>query len=177
MYPNFLWEPSKFSSVLKKSSQRWLIVSLAQLFPPKTTIIEDYQNKDTNSGNLIEFDAFIPSYSLAFEYQGAQHYTDSHAFSNTTIIYSAMKDNIKQRYCFNSNITLICVPYWWDRSLEAISGIIKQIRPDIQLIPVVRPTSKLLDFDLEEPKVKFYIKNRIPGGFTRSLVESDKLIP
>ena len=79
-------------------------------------ILEDYAHpslvyKDTNRN--MQLDIFIPSLSLAFEYQGAHHYQDIYyfgAYARDTEI----RDRQKREACRVANITLIEVPHWWD---------------------------------------------------------------
>ncbi len=61
----------------------------------------------------IELDLFLPSLSLAFEYQGIQHYQDFFYFG-TNARNLEEKDHNKRAACEQANITLIAVPYWWD---------------------------------------------------------------
>lgn len=45
----------------------------------------DYIHKDlrySHSRRKVEFDIFIPNLSLAFEYQGVQHYGDHYLFGS-----------------------------------------------------------------------------------------------
>ncbi len=77
---------------------------------------------------------FIPSLSLALEYQGQQHY-----FS-TTMYGSAAKrqqvDHLKMEIAQQDGITLIHVPFWWDKSPSSLAATIQRCRPDIKLLDV-----------------------------------------
>mmetsp|Transcript_11394 Transcript_11394/g.15806 ORF Transcript_11394/g.15806 Transcript_11394/m.15806 type:complete len:103 (+) Transcript_11394:1-309(+) len=77
----------------------------------------------------MQLDVFIPSLSLAFEYQGQQHYQDISVFS-PQIRYQG-RDDQKKQACLQHNITLVEVPYWWDHKPESLAASIKQARPEL----------------------------------------------
>jgi hypothetical protein len=64
----------------------------------------------------MELDVYLPSLSLAFEYQGIQHYEDKFYFGTASREYS-QRDKEKRAACKEIGITLIEVPYWWDSIL------------------------------------------------------------
>jgi hypothetical protein len=74
---------------------------------------------------------FLPELSLAFEYQGELHY-------NTTVIFGSAgrrhtTDELKKKLATDLGITLIQIPFWWDKSLPSILATLQHHRPDIQL--------------------------------------------
>ncbi len=40
---------------------------------------------------------------------------------------------MKQKFCSDFGITLLVVPYWWNRYLESVAKTIHVTRPDITL--------------------------------------------
>jgi len=69
----------------------------------------------------VEFDIFIPSLSLAFEYNGEYHYKFvpiHHVKINLQTVQQ--RDKQKELICRNSGITLVVIPYWWDQTIESI---------------------------------------------------------
>ncbi len=77
------------------------------------------------------FKIFLPDLSLAFEYQGETHYFSSHIFGRATD--RQRNDNIKLQYAREMGITLISIPFWWKKSLSALSVTIQSHRPDLIL--------------------------------------------
>jgi hypothetical protein len=72
---------------------------------------------------------FIPSLSLAFEYQGEIHY-------RTSILHGSAAqrqkiDQAKANYAKDIGVTLIPIPFWWDKSSESLAATIHHYRPDL----------------------------------------------
>eukprot|EP01114_Cavostelium_apophysatum_P016893 TRINITY_DN4898_c1_g1_i1.p1 TRINITY_DN4898_c1_g1~~TRINITY_DN4898_c1_g1_i1.p1 ORF type:complete len:482 (+),score=101.22 TRINITY_DN4898_c1_g1_i1:85-1530(+) len=86
-----------------------------------------------SSSKNIELDIFVPSLSIAFEYQGKQHFQRSGSFG---VANQPPKDEQKALLCKKAGITLITVPYWWDGSKESLVTLVVQNCPEI-----VSPTS------------------------------------
>lgn len=138
-FPDHPWDIQRFSSV-KKSSQRWLKVTLDQMFPNAgkielssrlihKEIHEDFMHPKMvfpNTQRGLQLDVFIPELSLAFEYQGEQHYNNIGFFSP-----HMQRDIHKKALCKQHSITLIEVPYWWDKRKESLAASIRQHRPDL----------------------------------------------
>ena len=62
----------------------------------------------------MQLDIFIPELNLAFEYQGEQHYTFHYLYGHPE--ERQMRDAEKKIKCAEAGITLIEVPYWWDKA-------------------------------------------------------------
>ncbi len=43
------------------------------------------------------------------------------------------RDTKKMEACKNVGVTLITVPYWWDRTMKSIATAVQLARPDIKL--------------------------------------------
>lgn len=109
-----------------------------------------------DTGYKLQLDIFIPAISLAIEYHGAQHYVD--AAQKHQMESSPTRDNDKQEICKKLGITLITVPFWWDRDTDSIAATIHAYRPD--LIPSPPPNSKPIPTEMP-PKFKKKISMKI----------------
>src|SRR5689334_12803883 len=85
--------------------------------------------KRMNSGRKIELDAYIPTLRLAFEYQGEHHYHDIYSLGNKWS--QKERDNEKRLACEEKRITLIEIPYWWDREKSSLMATIHAKRSDL----------------------------------------------
>lgn len=93
----------------------------------------------------MELDVFVPSLSLAFEYQGYHHY-HQHGMFHAPEFYQE-QDETKRKQCIAHNITLIAVPYWWNHDPLALAATIRARRADVLLAveipPDVAPISEM----------------------------------
>lgn len=102
------------------------------------------------TGFRMELDVYYPEVRLALEYQGKQHYRN--AFYQENHQSQTRRDSEKREACQKQNITLIEIPFWWDRSLNSLAATILEHRPDIALNITVTPTSIYLPIPATEPK-------------------------
>lgn len=79
----------------------------------------DYKSQKTfpdmkgAGGGFMKLDFYLPSYNIAIEYQGAQHYKPVDAFGGLEQLERQKKnDQLKRDYCKEHNIQLIEIPYW-----------------------------------------------------------------
>lgn len=123
------------------SKAQWRVFSAVKSIFPNEEIMSNY--KLPNVQRNVELDIFLPNLSLAFEYQGEQHYFDSMLYGSViaqqrrvrfvcynNFIYCPQDDN-KRQLCINQNITLIPIPYWWNQRLASLKATIHQYRPDL----------------------------------------------
>lgn len=75
-----------------------------------------------SSNRPMQLDVFIPSKSLAFEYQGIQHFQEVGVF-NPARTYQ-QRDEEKRVLCASNDIKLIEVPYWWNRTQQSLQEMI-----------------------------------------------------
>ena len=119
VYPGQNWNQFLLGSRSKKSSQRILFITLKKLFPNEEVIEEFLFETGSDS---VEFDIFIPSLRLAFEFQGAHHYHDTPCFGPAEM-YMA-RDDVKKEFCKSNEINLVIVPYWWEITEEKVMDAI-----------------------------------------------------
>ena len=74
-------------------------------------------------------DIFLPNEKLAFEYQGEHHYHD--LYSMGSLWQQIQRDKEKKEICKQNGITLIEIPYWWDKQLSSLIATIHQQRKDL----------------------------------------------
>lgn len=76
----------------------------------------------------MELDVYFPDISLAFEYQGRQHYQN--VFQGGWAMQQT-RDREKREACQQHHITLVLVPYWWNGESLSLAATIAQHRPDV----------------------------------------------
>ena len=92
-------------------------------------VLENYRPKLllTNDGSKpLDFDIFIPSLNLAFEYQGLQHYTAVRSLNAHRHAQAQARDQIKLELCRKEGITLVVIPYWWDKLTISLHATIHE---------------------------------------------------
>ena len=116
-FENYSGQILKFKS--NRASQRWLFLQIKKLFPGEE-IIEDYFHSELSrkTGYPVQFDVFLLSRNIAFEYHGKQHYEDVPAFSQFEM--RKYRDSEKEKICADFGIQLIIIPYWWDNNIESL---------------------------------------------------------
>jgi hypothetical protein len=72
---------------------------------------------------------FLPHLSLAFEYQGEHHFLSVDHFGSSEI--RQRRDQSKRKFASQLGITLISIPFWWDRSSNSLVSTIQYYRPDL----------------------------------------------
>ena len=108
-----------------RSSQRWLFLQIQKLFPDDE-IVEDYFHSEISreSSFPVQFDVFILSKKIAFEYHGKQHYEDIPSAFAPLEMYQ-FRDEEKEKICKQFGIQLIVIPYWWDNHIDSLTKTIQ----------------------------------------------------
>jgi hypothetical protein len=124
IYPDEKWDQTLFTLKSKKTVQRILYTYIRNIYNQHFTL-ENYRHPLICYELLpLEFDVFVPSISLAFEYQGAQHYDDLPSLSSHLSIYQE-RDKKKELLSFDHLIKLIEIPYWWDQKIDSLLSVIR----------------------------------------------------
>ncbi len=137
-------------SVLRRGSHQYksetqvLLMLVSSL--PGVSILRHYLYRDCGKSHSMEFDIFMPQVAVAVEYQGEQHYHPVPLLGNITAA-QAINDQNKRAACEEHGITLIEIPYWWDRRRESLLATVYQHRPDListgiswHAIPAIKPS-------------------------------------
>src|SRR5690349_19831418 len=97
-------------------------------------VFEDYEHPELffSSGRRMQLDVYIPNEQLALEYQGEQHFYD--AYNIGPQWNYQQRDQEKRLACKKHGITIIEIPYWWNRKKESLLATIHAHRRD--LIPI-----------------------------------------
>lgn len=126
LYPDFPWEPEKFRRGLR--AQKALLDCVMKLYP-ESIVKFNYMHPEmrfSGSNWKMEFDVFLPELALAFEYQGEGHYKPVSIWGGEEGLKVVQAlDEQKRRACGAKNLTLIEVPYWWDRSEAELKKMIE----------------------------------------------------
>eukprot|EP01125_Pyxidicula_operculata_P001181 TRINITY_DN1112_c0_g1_i1.p1 TRINITY_DN1112_c0_g1~~TRINITY_DN1112_c0_g1_i1.p1 ORF type:complete len:295 (+),score=42.60 TRINITY_DN1112_c0_g1_i1:782-1666(+) len=133
VYPDHPWNINNLNNKTKKRTEQWRLYQVVRrLFPYNTEIVEEYRHPTIKfqSGSRVTFDIYLPEYNIAFEYQGIQHYEDTKFFGDSKTRIA--RDNEKLKLCQSVDISLIEVPYWWDKSEAWLKQQILSIRSDLQ---------------------------------------------
>src|SRR5690242_860134 len=76
----------------------------------------------------------------------------SYLFSYDELKYVQSRDRKKKVICKEQGISLIIIPYWWDRKIESIAATIHSIRPDIQIPSVLLKGNVITDRMIQQTK-------------------------
>jgi hypothetical protein len=135
LYPEFPWQfkDRAGDNLQGKKSQNLLAHYVEKLLPPSTRVYTNYKEdtfKYETTGKWVELDVYVPSFKLAFEYQGEHHYEDAHTVFGNMEDFQA-RDEEKDSLCQSAGITLIRIPFWWDHELASLAATVHYHRPDI----------------------------------------------
>jgi len=90
------------------------------------------QMRFPRTGIPMELDVFVPSLSLALEYQGNAHYQWHFTFGSPT--RHQVRDEEKRQECSKLGLTLVEIPYWWSGNRDILVSCLLAHRPDLQLL-------------------------------------------
>ena len=78
----------------------------------------------------LPFDFFLPDYNVCIEYQGIQHYQPVDWFCDDTDTFEdrQLRDQIKREYCKDNGISLIEIPYFYNKA-KIKNTIINTLNP------------------------------------------------
>lgn len=136
VYPETPWHTLKKVSL----GQKQILYLLKSVNPLHSKVIKmNYKHPQLirDTSHTMELDFYVPDLELAFEYQGAQHY--SATYQNTiSLPAQKKKDEEKRQACKQHGITLVEIPYWFDGTVDTLISTIHKQRPDIHMTPLSR---------------------------------------
>jgi len=127
-FPDQVWNPN--AAILYKVQN--LLYKMARKLFSNLLVEMNYKHPElrfSKSNSRMEFDVFIPSLNVALEYQGQQHYNFHFMYGSEKC--TQQRDTEKKDACQKIGITLIEIPYWWDRQLPSLMAAINKARPDL----------------------------------------------
>jgi len=120
VYPEFNWKNFRFSNphqIIEKGKSafgkmQFLLYQYVKQIFPGLKIEFNFLLKFLGQ-TRTELDIFVPDLSLAFEYNGEYHYKSVVVFNDVSTVQK--RDKFKRDFCFQCGITLITIPFWWDK--------------------------------------------------------------
>ena len=80
-----------------------------------------YKFEDCKIKRCLKFDFYLPTYNMCIEYDGIQHFEPTEHFGGEeSFLKTQKRDQTKNNYCKENNITLIRIPYWDFKNIENI---------------------------------------------------------
>jgi len=134
IYPNLRWSPDQHlrqGRSITSKTQYFLYSITKQLFPTLSIEVNFQFANPIQKRRALELDIFIPDLALAIEYNGEYHYRQ--LAIHPTFKITQQRDKLKKLHCQEEGITLIVIPYWWDKTIDSVIQTIHQLRPDIDL--------------------------------------------
>jgi DNA ligase-1 len=163
-YPDYEWDMEVFQYNKKLAAQREVRIMLEEIVPEGVVLLENFTKHPalyllgSTRPSSYDFYMLLPGgRKLAIEYQGEQHYMDIRP------VYSPLserqkRDSAKLKSARDHGITIVYVPYWWDRKSDSLSSTLHQCFPDIF------PKTDSPSIPTELPPD--YEKNKKPGILT-----------
>ncbi len=119
--------------------QSSLTATLQKILPNERIVNEE------QIGEQLRLDVYCPSYRLALEYHGRQHYEYVSRFFDTydDFVRAQQRDERKAELCKEQGITLVVFKYNDDLSEDIVyQRILDAIRSDVTEAPTRRPEKK-----------------------------------
>mmetsp|Transcript_10344 Transcript_10344/g.42068 ORF Transcript_10344/g.42068 Transcript_10344/m.42068 type:complete len:475 (+) Transcript_10344:14-1438(+) len=142
-FPGEDWPIQPLNSI-KRAVQRELLLGVRRVLPGHE-VIEDYREeflRSKASGSALELDLFVPSLKMALEYNGEHHYEEIPFFGPLESIQR--RDREKRELCDRAGVSLVVIPYWWDRSEHSLLATIWRDCPRVlQDMRQARPKASL----------------------------------
>jgi hypothetical protein len=124
LYPSCEWNIPKWSLQNNSRSQSQISNFVKKLFRDRSEIEMEsgmtWLTFDGTNSRMI-FDIWLPSYNMAIEYQGIQHFLESRFMHNEIgMMEQQRRDSQKIGKCRDLWIDLVKIPFWVDLGLESL---------------------------------------------------------
>jgi len=131
LYPSYPWKERSFDFVSSFKTQRLMYRMLREMSP---SLANDLQFNSLQSFPFsiypISLDLYSPSFSLAIEYHGIQHYEFTEYFG--AVKKQQLRDQAKRQLCMINGISLIEINWKsWNLEKQSLLAMIQSRRPDI----------------------------------------------
>jgi len=138
-FPLHEWNLAIFNNRGKKAQQREYSFIIQELLGEGQEVLEDYIHPFSyNEGfKNMEVDIFISHLAIGFEFQGEQHYIEGGPFESLRNVID--RDLDKKSGSHLSGISLIKIPFWWDKEKEKLKEAILTQRPDLKSLIGQKP--------------------------------------
>jgi hypothetical protein len=104
---------------------------------------------------MLTIKIYLPTLSIALEYQGETHFYSSHVFGRASDRQKA--DELKRQFAAKVGITLIPIPFWWDKLPASLASTLQLYRPDLG----IQAKSAIVPLDMPQKFIKLakYVPN------------------
>ena len=114
---------------MKRAVQRHLLLEVGSLLP-RVELVENYRHlQSRTTGQALELDIFLPQLKVGIEYNGEHHYHEIPFFGPLEVIQR--RDREKQELCQEIGVSLVTIPYWWDKQKESLMATLWRECPQV----------------------------------------------
>lgn len=87
--------------------------------------IRPYWLKNPETGYNLELDGYCEHLSMAFEYNGIQHYKQAFYMTKNDLIKQKNRDRLKSELCYKNNVLLVVIPYYMISKKTTLHNLIR----------------------------------------------------
>lgn len=120
--PEFPWEEGQFLGAqhLGKPSSE---ASLKKIWPEKELL------REMDLGQALQLSYYLPSLKLGFVYQSVQDYG---VYGSRGVTLTLYEPELVKAEASRQGITVIFIPFWWDRKMESLVATILEKCPSMK---------------------------------------------
>eukprot|EP01114_Cavostelium_apophysatum_P021346 TRINITY_DN7423_c0_g1_i1.p1 TRINITY_DN7423_c0_g1~~TRINITY_DN7423_c0_g1_i1.p1 ORF type:complete len:1013 (-),score=259.24 TRINITY_DN7423_c0_g1_i1:4-3042(-) len=144
-YPEHEWDETKFKSLAQDRGREQLMRSCRTIFPLGHEVFLDYEHPEfvfSETGKPMKFDVFVPSLNIAVDYRSQKYFLWTPLYGAYDSYHRLAEE--KRKACQDAGITLIEIPFWWNKSRSALGLTILRSSPELQLNKF-KPFGKAVD--------------------------------